>query len=142
MIQGRRRRSGWSGLSRTNNLELNQLADQLELHYSHAIFVRSKLGNQLVSLKNINFEDLQPIIITVIMIKFSLVTLVSCPDRFFSFLCGDGEKKAGRARDYGNPPNLEILSPGDRRSESEGWRMRWREDNTVLPLYLQGKVVS
>ena len=29
--QGRRRRSGWSGLSRTNNLELNQLADQLEL---------------------------------------------------------------------------------------------------------------
>ena len=24
-IQGRRRRSGWSGLSRTNNLELNQL---------------------------------------------------------------------------------------------------------------------
>ena len=30
-LQGRRRRSGWSGLSRTNNLELNQLADQLEL---------------------------------------------------------------------------------------------------------------
>ena len=41
--QGRRRRSGWSGLSRTNNLELNQLADQLELHYSHAIFGRSHL---------------------------------------------------------------------------------------------------
>ena len=41
--QGRRRRSGWSGLSRTNNLELNQLADQLELHYSHAIFERSHL---------------------------------------------------------------------------------------------------
>ena len=29
LMQGRRRRSGWSGLSRTNNLELNQLADQL-----------------------------------------------------------------------------------------------------------------
>ena len=45
--QGRRRRSGWSalseGLSRTNNLELNQLADQLELHYSHAMFGRSHL---------------------------------------------------------------------------------------------------
>ena len=37
-VQGRRRRSGWSGLSRTNNLELNQLADQLELNYSRAIF--------------------------------------------------------------------------------------------------------
>ena len=34
-FQGRRRRSGWSGL--------NQLADQLELHYSHAIFGRSHL---------------------------------------------------------------------------------------------------
>ena len=32
LLQGRRRRSGWSGLSRTNNLELNQLADQLELY--------------------------------------------------------------------------------------------------------------
>ena len=42
-LQGRRRRSGWSGLSRTNNLELNQLADQFELHYSHAIFGRSHL---------------------------------------------------------------------------------------------------
>ena len=42
-LQGRRRRSGWSGLSRTNNLELNQLADQLELHYYHAIFGRSHL---------------------------------------------------------------------------------------------------
>ena len=41
--QGRRRRSGWSGLSRTNNLELNQLVDQLELYYSHAIFGRSHL---------------------------------------------------------------------------------------------------
>ena len=41
--QGRRRRSGWSGLSRTNNLELNQLADQLELHYSHAVFGQSHL---------------------------------------------------------------------------------------------------
>ena len=41
--QGRRRRSGWSGLSRTNNLELNQLADQFELYYSHAIFGRSHL---------------------------------------------------------------------------------------------------
>ena len=39
-LQGRRRRSG---LSRTNNLELNQLADQLELYYSHAIFGRSHL---------------------------------------------------------------------------------------------------
>ena len=36
MIQGRRRRFGWSGLSRTNNLELDQLADQLELYYFHA----------------------------------------------------------------------------------------------------------
>ena len=43
VYQGRRRRFGWSGLSRTNNLELNQLADQLVLHYSHAIFGRSHL---------------------------------------------------------------------------------------------------
>ena len=36
LSQGRRRWSGWSGLSRTNNLELN-------LHYSHTIFGRSHL---------------------------------------------------------------------------------------------------
>ena len=41
--QGRRRRSGWLGLSRANNLELDQLADQLELYYSHAISGRSYL---------------------------------------------------------------------------------------------------
>ena len=41
--QGRWRRSGWSGLSRTNNLELDQLADQLELHYIHTISGRSRL---------------------------------------------------------------------------------------------------
>ena len=29
LTQGRGRQSGWSGMSQTNNLELNQLADQL-----------------------------------------------------------------------------------------------------------------
>ena len=33
--QGQRKRSGWSGLDRTNNLEPDQLTDQLELYYFH-----------------------------------------------------------------------------------------------------------